>query len=348
MSLELSRGIKRLSLMIVYNIHVIFKNKNNSYSNTAINKFNSYFYSSLDDVYKESGLADFFTKIEPIQTALAKKIEKLINKQEISIIELGTGKDISRWQIISGHAIKKWVVKLTDFTDNSLPMIDEVSQRKNFDFSTKKIDLLKPFITAREKNKVDVILATYVFDSIWFQKDLHLEKKNGKWYQAKYKLTGSFTKKMSISDFQKIEIEKRLEEVDIGKFEYGEIIAKYYSNKKTISLNFPGGLINKVVEAFDKQIAPGGAFINGDMAVNDKKGFIQKDTPSGKDFYMEDYFTSGKAAKFKLEDYGLAREVLETKGFKVELETVEDFVKDSGYQIPLAVKDHWIMVVKKN
>ena len=347
MSLELSRGIKRLSLMIVYNIHVILKNKYNSYSNTAINKFNYHFYSRVDDVYKESGLADFFTKIEPIQIALAKKIEKLINKQEISIIELGTGKDFSRWQIISRHANKKWVVKLTDFTDNSLPMIKEVYQRRNIGFSAKKIDLLKPFITAREKDKVDAILATYVFDSIWFQKDLHLEKKNGRWYQAKYKLTGIFTKKMSIPDFEKIKIEKRLEEVDVGKFEYGEIIAKYYANKKNIRLNFPGGLIGKIVEAFKKQISPGGVFINGDMAVNDKKGFIPRDTPSGKDYYMEDYFTSGKAAKFKLEDYGLAREVLESEGFKVELETVEDFVKNSGYQIPLVVKDHWIMIVKR-
>ena len=84
------------------------------------------------------------------------------------------------------------------------------------------------------------------------------------------------------------------------------------------------------------------------MAVNTKKEF------------MADYLTSGKVAKFKVEDYGLAAFILKQNGFDVELVTVEDFISvacnsiiynavinNSGYEIPLKVRDHWIMIVKK-
>lgn len=319
----------------------------NKYKSTNINKLNSHFYTNVDNVFSVSGLADFFTKIEPIQIALAKKIENLIKKSRISVLELGTGSDISRWQIISGIIRKKWVVKLTDFSNNVLPDTKMLPPKDNFSFATEKLDLLQPFRALREKDKVDVILATYVFDSIWFPRDLHLEKIKNKWYQAAYRIKGTFINKSSVDEYIRIKIEKKLNKVNLKEIKNGKIISDYYQHKENIKINYPGGLIDKVEEAFDRQISRGGIFIIGDMAVNSKSGFIPKESPKDKAFYMEDYHTSGKVAKFKVEDYGLAKKILEKERFSVRLETVEDFVKNSGYEIPLKVKDHWIMVISK-
>lgn len=315
------------------------------YTNDALNKINSLFYSSVDKPFENTGLADFFVKIEPIQIALAKKIEELIPKTTIRIKELGSGKNTSRWEIISkSDSKRKWDVILSDFSTNTLPDIIRIKRSKNFRFSTEKFDLLRPFKSLTEEEKVDVILTTYGFDSIWFAEDVHLEKIKNVWYRAKYKIS-PLENAREIADFQEIKIERKLEKVNLKNFEFGEHISEYYSHKNNVIVNFPGGLIKKVSEAFKTQIAPGGVFIIGDMAVNNRQGRIIKDSPNGDPVYMKDFKTSGKVAKFKVEDYGLAKIILETKGFNVELESVEDFIKNSGYEIPLEVKDHFVMVI---
>ncbi|MFV1917661.1 MAG: hypothetical protein ACC618_04250, partial [Patescibacteria group bacterium] len=326
------------------------------YANDALNKINSLFYSSVDSAFKNTGLADFFVKIEPIQIALAKKIEELIPKTTIRIKELGSGKDTTRWEIISKQKSprpvgpqarrgkRKWDVILSDFSANTLPDLSRIKRSENIRFSTEKLDLLVPFKRLTEKEKVDVILTTYGFDSVWFAEDAHLEKIKNVWYRAKYKIS-PLENVREITDFQKIKIERKLEKVNLKNFEFGEHISEYYSNKTNVILNFPGGLIEKTKEAFEKQITKDGVFIIGDMAVDNRQGRIIKDSPNGDPVYMKDFKTSGKVAKFKVEDYGLAKIILETKGFNVELESVEDFIKNSGYEIPLEVKDHFVMVI---
>ncbi len=336
------------------------------FSKTVINKYNSLFYSSTKGAFADSGLADFFIKIEPVQFALAKKIESLISKPIIRVKELGAGTSLARWKIICDLKSKKdWQVTLTDFSKNSLPNLENFATPKNFRFCSEQYSLLEPFVLLAKKDMVDIILTTYGFDSVWFEKDAHYEKKNNKWFRAKYALvvdedcsykkfltkalkTGFSSKNLKIEDFQHISIKKKLAMVDINKVQYGKTIADYYSHKSEIAINFPGGLIKKVVEAFETQIATGGAFIIGDMAVNSREGFVKNGLPNGKSLFMDGYMTSGKVAKFKVEDYGLAKIILESKKYDVELVTVEDFINNSGYEIPLAVKDHWIMTVTKN
>lgn len=330
-----------------------------------INNLNSLFYSRVDNVWSDSGLADFFTKIEPIQSALAEKIENLIPKKFIRVKELGSGADLSRWEIISKLKLKrKWNVILTDFSEKSIPSVKTLSESKNFHFSSEKYNLLNQFPLLKKRDRYDVILATYVFDSIWFSQDNHYEKLGNIWHKTTYKLDidknypkrkllskalkkTSSIKSTQIDQFQHIKIERKVDTIDINKVPYGGKISKYYKNKSKIRLNFPGGLINKIIEAFERQLTPSGLFIIGDMAINSKKGFIPKDSPNDKFIYMTDYMTSGKVAKFKVEDYGLAALILKQKGFDVELETVEDFIKNSGYEIPLKVRDHWIMTIKR-
>jgi hypothetical protein len=160
--------------------------------------------------------------------------------------------------------------------------------------------------------------------------------------------TGLSNKNLQREDFQHISIKKKLIKVDIDLVQYGKVISDYYVRKSKVDVNFPGGLIKKVVEAFETQITPGGAFIIGDMAVNGREGFVTNGLPNGKSLFMDDYMTSGEVAKFKVEDYGLAKVILESYGFDVELVTVEDFIKNSGYEVPLSVKDHWMMTIRNS
>ncbi len=317
------------------------------YSSQKINDMNKFLYSNVENVFEESGLADFFTKIEPLQIALAKKTEQLIHNKKIRLEELGSGTDLTRWEIISGlKSSKKWEVILTDFSENTLPDVSKLNKKGNYSFVTKKLNLLDKLIALNPEDKVDVILATYTFDSIWFSEDLHIEKKLNKWFYTIYKLS-SLKNIKDINGLAHVKIEKKLIGLDMAKHVFGNLISEYYSHKKNIKINFPGGLISKVEEAFGKQIATNGIFIIGDMAVNNTDGLIPATTAGEDPIYMEDYATSGKVAKFKVEDYGLAKKILETLRYKVELETVEQFIKNSGYKIPLEVKDHWIMIVRR-
>ena len=134
-----------------------------------INNLNSLFYSKVDNVWSDSGLADFFTKIEPIQTALAEKIVNLIPKEFIRVKELGSGADLTRWEIISKLKLKgRWQVTLTDFSDKSIPSVKTFKDSENFLFGSEKYNLLNPTPRLVKKDRYDAILATYVFDSIFF------------------------------------------------------------------------------------------------------------------------------------------------------------------------------------
>jgi len=318
----------------------------------AINKYNSLFYTKVTDPFESGDVANFFTVIEPVQVALAKTIESLVNNKTIRVKELGVGTGIVRWGIIPAQTTKKWEVVLTDFDKNVLPDISRLSRFENFTFSTKVQNLIKPFTDLGDDKKYDVLLTTYGFDSIWFPQDCHYEKINGNWWKANYSLEVDPNilkkKRLAIADFKDIIISKKLTEVSIDKEKFGKEIKKYYQHKKSVKINFPGGLIKKITESFDFQIADKGLFISGDMAVGTKAGKTGVDSPNGKRFAMRDFETSGKVAKFKIEDYGLAKIILEKRGFRVTLATVEDFVKRAGYEIPLSVKDHLIMKVQKS
>ncbi|MBU0570264.1 hypothetical protein KKB40_05845, partial [Patescibacteria group bacterium] len=266
--------------------------KDIKFSDNAINSINSLFYSNCNEAFGKSGLADFFVKIEPVQFALAKKIEKLIPKTSVKIKELGAGTSLARWRVICDlKSERNWWVILTDFSKNSLPNLKNYKIPKNFQFSAEQYNLLEPYMPLAKKDKVDIILTTYGFDSVWFAEDAHYEKRGDKWFKAKYALvvdegcsrkkfltkvlkTGFSSKNLELKDFLHISIKKKLMTVDIKKVSYGKIIAKYCSHKSKIAINFPGGLIKKAIDAFETQIAEGGAFIIGDMAVNSREGFV--------------------------------------------------------------------------
>jgi len=51
--------------------------------------------------------------------------------------------------------------------------------------------------------------------------------------------------------------------------------------------------------------------------------------------------------KIKIENYDLAKFVLENLGYKVELKTLEGFIKDSGVVTPVPITDHYVLSVRK-
>jgi hypothetical protein len=317
----------------------------------SINKFNKLFYSKVENAFVKGVLADFFTKIEPVQYSLANLIVKSVKKNPIRVLEIGCGPDTARWKMINDILNDKHLeVRLTDFSSNVLPDIGKLNNAKH-KYSASKLNLLRGLKKLPQSSKYDVIIATYVFDSIWFPEDAHYEKKSDNWYKADYRviINDSFLKKiqLNIKDFNNIKIHKKLVKVDITSEKYGNIIKNYYKHIRELQINFPGGLIKKVIEAFENQLQNKGVFVIGDMAVASKSGHTETTTNNEKPFYMEDYETSGKVAKFKIEDYGLAKLILEKKGFKVELDTVEDFIRNSGYEIPLHIRDHLIIVITK-
>lgn len=324
----------------------------------AINRYNSLFYSKTQHPFSESGLADFFTNTRFIQEALKTFIEKNIDKKNIKILELGCGSDLSRWKtIISLPSTKNWEVTLTDFSKKILPDVTTL-QSKNFSFQTSEIDLLKP-LCKQVENTFDVVLSTYTFDSVWGKEDIHLEKRGKTWsyalydlevipkYRRTFSLNDSKKTKYEIKDFEKIAITKQLLPLNIMHFKYGKIIHEYYKQKTFVNINFPGNLIEKIDEFFAKSINRNGLFITGDIAVVEKTGKTTKRYSTDTVFGMDDYMTSGKVAKFKIEDYGLAKVILEEKGYKVDLMYLEEFLKKNGQKIPFPLSDHVFLIVRK-
>jgi hypothetical protein len=212
--------------------------------------------------------------------------------------------------------------------------------------------------------RYDVILITYGFDSLWFDKDIHLEKKDGRWYQTIYNLKinnaklkndiSSYLKyvkcagKITLNEIERIIINKKNEFININSLPNGSEISKRYFGAVNIGVNYPGGLIQIVDEAFSSILKKGGTFIIGDIAVTDQEGYITSYNRNYPDIFMDDFRTVGKVAKCKIEDYGLAQSILEKQGFNVELKNIMDFVEEADQITPINVTDHFIMSIKNS
>ncbi len=105
---------------------------------------------------------------------------------------------------------------------------------------------------------------------------------------------------------------------DISNEPYGEYISSEFEHHKAVKVNFPGGMIKRIREAFNNQISENGIFINGEVAVFED---------SERDHALSAYGTSGDIGKYKVEDYLLAKRILEEEAnLKVEIYSLNDFV----------------------
>jgi len=198
------------------------------YSAGAVNQLNSLFYSSFAGNYYETDLANLYTASSAVFAAMADLLKKQSCDGKLRIKQLSSGSAaINMWKSISKSLVKSfgeaegYEVLLTDFVE---PEIYE--ECEGVKIETGECNLLRDFEYLKEDERFDVMLATYGFDSVWFQEDGFYEKIEGTWYVVKYRLVvdgerylvndlrrGFSEKGVSVEEFQQIGIEEDREEI---------------------------------------------------------------------------------------------------------------------------------------
>ncbi len=325
----------------------------------ALNYFNAAYYSHPNAFDYGEAPPDVLVTDPALQIAFARFFPRFARGSNLRIKELFCGGK-SRWQAVLQHinqAIQPHIV-LSDFTTTNMP--------KNLDpvqFEMVQDNMLDTLPQLPETDKADILMTTYGFDSVWFPQDRTYTKYQDTWYRHSYRIaitdktplkyrdsildilkgTGDVSQ-VPISAFKSLQVEEIQTRVDINQEPFGETITARFADTQSIKVNVPGGLVAKVDEAFENQIRPGGAFLIADVATTATKNMYKKRISS----YRE---ISSGSAKFKVEDYGLARELLEARGYTVRLQPIGEFIHDAtnGDQTSKIYGDtHYILIITKD
>lgn len=215
--------------------------------------------------------ADFLAVNKPVQIALKHWLELLCDTDPIQVLELGSSSRPDRWQTIAKlPTTRSWQITLSDFSLDALPEAKFLTNTTCFYYAHKKLDLLSDSLPT---HRYSAVLATYVFDAIWFPQDKYIN-----------------------------------------------------------SINYPGGLIAKVKEAFETCLLPTGTFISIDRTSTK---------------FVPEYELSGPA-RFKTENYEMAKSGLEKHGFVVNLLSLNNFLGAAHQSVPLDLSDHSVLIVTKS
>jgi hypothetical protein len=315
-----------------------------TYSLYNINVFNKLFYRYAEkELINE--LPNLFTKLDLFNIALHRKITTELNSDEIKVTELASGKKMDRWETFKKiDKIRKWRVFLTDFDESLLPNPNIINNSDNFEFKTGIYSLFNNFPKLRSDERRDVVLSTYTFDNLWLEDDLHLIKVDNAWYQKLYRLDLSKTergikdikkgKKLDRQFFKDLKIKTKTVSINLSSVKYGRYIDEYYKSYKRVSVNYPGGLVSSVVNSYDNQLTKKGVFITADIATTDNS----KKTKGFK--------SVNETIKIKIENYSLAKYILEKLGYSVELKNLYEFIKEAGIATPVEIHDHFVLAVR--
>jgi len=315
-----------------------------TYSPYNLNVFNELFYK-----YAEKELIDeipnLFTKLDLFNIALHKKITTELDSNVIRVMELASGKKMDKWEtFMKIDKEHEWRVLLTDFDKTLLPNPKTINNADNFKFITDIYSLFNNFPKLKPAEKHDVMLSTYTFDNLWLKDDLHLTKVNNVWYSKLYQLDLSKTaerikdikkgKKLNQQFFKDLRIKTKTTKINLSSVEHGAHIDEYYKNYKHVSVNYPGGLIKTVVNSYNNQLKKEGIFITADIATADNS----KKTKSFK--------SVNETIKIKIENYALAKYILEKLGYSAELKNLHEFIKEAGIITPVKIHDHFVLAIK--
>jgi len=333
-----------------------------NFSSKTLNNLNSLYFSSCSDAFsKSSGLATFYVSRYQVQYAMMRKILDHVKKPVVKIHEICSGTVLSRWQFMEKYlpSGKKFDVTLSDIAENLVT--DQQIAKMNLNkikLSYEAYDLRNDFSEKPDNQKYDVLFTTYGFDSVWHEDDRVYEKIGGKWYLITFRLrvdpstrhfdrvlaalrNGISSDPISLDDFHHVGIEIKVDQIDISKVEYGDVIEKTYSDYEFMMMNFSGGLIERVEQAFERQLTEGGMFMIGDV-VNYLPENGDKMDPN-----MNYFNTTGRVGKYKVEDYNLAEIILKQKGFKVEVHDIRKFTESYGKTFEEDSSDTYVMIVTK-
>jgi len=314
------------------------------YSQYNINVYNELFYKFAQEKLINE-LPNLFTKLDLFNIALHKKITSEVNSKVIKVMELASGNKMDKWEtLLEIDSNRKWKVLLTDFDKTLLPDPNTIKNADNFEFLTGIYSLFDKFPKLKPAKRFDAMLSTYTFDNLWLKDDLHLMKVDNIWYKMLYRLDPSSIeaclqelrkgKKLNKQYFKNLKIETRREKINIFSLSHGMHIDKYFKNHKNISVNYPGGLISTVINSYHNQLKKKGLFITADIATED----MGKKTKCFK--------TVNETIKIKIENYALAKYILEKLGFYVRLKNLHDFIKEAGIAIPVKIYDHFVLAVQ--
>ncbi len=346
----------------------------------ALNDLNrALFALPADTAFGGSGLSPFFVEIPSVQLALGNAIESHLahrGRMPIRVLEIAAGVR-NRWRYLS-QTRSRFDVTLTDFAPHILPPTAEREVGSNITLKTGVYDLHDPLqVSHADGGRFDVVLGTYAFDSVWLPGDKrYVKTQNGEWCVASYRIsvpdffeaqekaavlvalrTGVWENIGGISLLgllQKLEIAEHLEPVDMQQVLYGAEILARYDALPTAEVNVPGGLIQRVQEAFETTIASGGIFVIGDVAVINDKCYAEMSGSANHQLtrqYIKGHYTSGSVEKYNIQDFGLAQQILEAQGFTVAIYNAREYAMrfaDIEQRRQLQVEgNQYIMVVSR-
>jgi hypothetical protein len=328
----------------------------------ALNSLNSLYYSSCEQAFhKHSDLANLYVKNRMTQYTLLHTVLKNTQAQDIKIKEINAGATFSRWQHFASFLPKERSMDVTIADlDEDIIQIEKIMQAdlSRMKFKAERYDMREDFPTLGEKDKLDVMLVTYGFDSVWLDEDVMYMKHKEKWYQILYRVKvtseaneqeelvqllrrGFSEHPLTLAVFDDVVVETVAVPVEVDKLLFKKEILELYGTYEEARIVVPGTLVRRVKEAFETQLKQDGVFIIGEVATYPKK------TDEKIEFTILDYHTTGKVAKYKVEDLYLAERILRDWGFKVEVHDLASLAKSFGKEISEDTEDTWVMVVKR-
>lgn len=266
----------------------------------------------------ELGLADLYARNKPLNQAIGSLIHFLNRDNEmLRIQELSSGGYSEKWSIITERLLPRDLISITlsDFEAQILPPQEKL-EKKCIEFHTTSVDIMKPLTFLPPSDRYDCIHITYGFDSVWMPEDLTLRKEHAQWFRVLYPFpkqyedminSNELINAIDINDIKKIPLHPVLERISLETIPYGNLIEELYQFYSDAWVHLPGGMITRTMEAFERSLKPSGTIIIGDVIVREDKD-IQE---------VNQFERSGKIALFKIEDYRIAKHILEEQGFFV-------------------------------
>lgn len=302
----------------------------------TLNIYNRAYYSCEDAWEEQNRPAGTFVRNEPLVRALSRYIQRQVSAPAVRMKELGSGYSDERWPVFCGELEEGRSFEIT-LTDLECAMDKPVSGEQldpRVKFIHASEDLLAEFETLPASERYHLMFATYAIDSAWSPRDRNIRYADGQYYMAMQRmrladthpryedLAAAYRRGEALAcsraaDLDGIIIENIYVPVDISLDPLAEFIRNQVERNGVTAMNIPGCLIHKVESAFAKQLAPGGVFILGEVA---------RFRPAS-DYAVLPYETSGRHAKFRVDDYFLASQILEGRGYEVEVMSLKDLVQ---------------------
>lgn len=310
------------------------------FTTDAINAVNGSYYASEIAFDESTKLASMFAENRPLNDALGNLMASYAAKDgSIRIKELSSGSRNGHWANAAdgmrAGGVKQASLVLSDFI---APTIERPVRDAGFDTSSEQYSLFDDLPVLEVDKRFHVIVATYGFDSVWQPEDVCYRRYGDQWYRCVYRVkvvdwaprrkellaamrANKPLSRATAEDYDGIVIETMLEPVDLSAHPY----ARYIESSGPI-INFPGGLIKRVVNAFETQLSAGGAFISGDTG-----NFTSTDCYLGE----SDKGVTGIAARYRPDDYQVAKRVLEEVfGLDVMIMSLQDLAE-------IFLQDEW-------